>query len=353
MIRKEVYYQRNSIPAQLWTSLDTYKNDKKSEQYFESNGFRYRYVPEWAKWPDELWGYAVSGMAIDANGYLYASVRCKDSPIAVFDKDGQYVRSLGQNLPVAKLHGLFIDADQTIWVADDTQHVIFHLLKDGKQLGMLGKLGQPSDTGYDSTYRSPEDNSPPTPVRIVDETGNLVEVLASNTAYLSVKRLGEPFNKPTRLIRSADGRMFATDGYGNAAVHCFDSSGSFVCSWGGPGREPGHFSIPHSLWCDKRQHLWVCDRENNRMQVFSTEGQLLKVIDNLYFPCDVWSDEQYVYVYEGEGRISIYNMDYELLAQIGYWQCSCLTAHSMTGDSDGNLYVADFGIKSIFKLERM
>src|SRR5438034_8140623 len=43
-----------------------------------------------------------------------------------------------------------------------------------------------------------------------------------------------------------------------------------------PGKEqPGEFHLPHSLWVDKQGSVYVCDRENSRIQVFTAEGKFI------------------------------------------------------------------------------
>jgi len=58
-------------------------------------------------------------------------------------------------------------------------------------------------------------------------------------------------------------------------VHRFSKDGSLISSWGTPGKEaPGEFHLPHSSgWADGT--VYVCDRENSRVQVFTAEGKFL------------------------------------------------------------------------------
>ncbi|MGA0243413.1 MAG: hypothetical protein ACO3J5_03460, partial [Pseudohongiellaceae bacterium] len=46
---------------------------------------------------------------------------------------------------------------------------------------------------------------------------------------------------------------------------------------GSAGSAPGQLSEPHSLALDSRGRLFVGDRENNRIQIFSQSGELLDV----------------------------------------------------------------------------
>ena len=68
-----------------------------------------------------------------------------------------------------------------------------------------------------------------------------------------------------------------TDGYGNARVHKFAADGTYLFSWGEPGTGPGQFALPHGVWIDRRGRVLICDRENDRVQVFDQAGKLLQV----------------------------------------------------------------------------
>ena len=48
--------------------------------------------------------------------------------------------------------------------------------------------------------------------------------------------------------------------------------GEHLGSWGAPGAGPGQFTTPHGIWVDAHERVLVADRENNRVQLFSPEG---------------------------------------------------------------------------------
>ena len=43
-------------------------------------------------------------------------------------------------------------------------------------------------------------------------------------------------------------------------------------SWGGSGTHPGQFNTLHSIACDRDGNIYINDRENHKVQVFSPEG---------------------------------------------------------------------------------
>src|SRR5262249_20959778 len=88
-----------------------------------------------------------------------------------------------------------------------------------------------------------------------------------------------------------NGDLFASDGYGNARVHRFSPLGELRTSWGGPGEHDGEFNIPHSVLVLADERVLVCDRENNRIQVFDIGGRFLEGWPDLARPDDVCVDD--------------------------------------------------------------
>ena len=78
---------------------------------------------------------------------------------------------------------------------------------------------------------------------------------------------------PTGIAFASTGELFVSDGYGNRRVHCFSSDGELKHSWGEPGDGPGQFALVHFITADTDDRLYVCDRENHRIQIFSTKAR--------------------------------------------------------------------------------
>ena len=63
------------------------------------------------------------------------------------------------------------------------------------------------------------------------------------------------------------------DGYSNAAVHKFSPEGRHLLTWGESGTDEGQFNIVHNVKVDREGWVYVADRENHRIQVFSSDGK--------------------------------------------------------------------------------
>ena len=92
-----------------------------------------------------------------------------------------------------------------------------------------------------------------------------------------VCRAAGPFNMVTNAAVGPNGDLFVSDGYGNARVHRFSAEGELKASWGEPGSGPGQFNLPHGIVVDRSGRVFVADRENSRIQIFSSEGELLTI----------------------------------------------------------------------------
>src|SRR5256885_15668562 len=127
----------------------------------------------------------------------------------------------------------------------------------------------------------------------------------SSGAIRKVPHGGGRFNLPTDIDLTPSGEMFMTDGYGNARVHKFAADGTYLFSWGEPGTAPGQFNLPHGVWIDRRGRVLVCDRENDRVQVFNQDGKLLEIWPTkLIGPAAFYVDaDDVVYIPEHNGGV--------------------------------------------------
>ncbi|NIM44588.1 MAG: hypothetical protein GTN80_02625 [Nitrososphaeria archaeon] len=185
----------------------------------------------------------------------------------------------------------------------------------------MGTKDKPSDTGH-------------------REAPDLWERIAS------IKRGGPPFNRPTGVALSSTGEIYVSDGYGNARIHKFSQDGKLLFSWGEPGPAPGQFRLPHSIRIDKQDRVWVTDRENSRIQIFSDKGEFLTQWTDVIRPTDVFVDDEIVYVSELCKRISVFTTEGKLLARWGNENHDVndplfVAPHVIAIDSRGDLYVGE------------
>jgi DNA-binding beta-propeller fold protein YncE len=294
--------------------------------------FGYTADDHWAKlpagwsWPD------VVGVACDSRDRVFVFGR-GDHPLAIFDRDGKFLSSWGDGLFV-RPHGIFIGADDSAWCTDDTDHTVRKFTPDGKLLLTLGTSGKPSNTG------------------------------ATSIDYRTIRRAAGPFHYPTNLALSPEGDFYIGDGYGNARVHKFSADGLLLFSWGEPGSGPGQFHVPHGIAVDRQGTVYVADRENSRIQLFTPDGKFVSEWTDVARPCQVFIDPKgMIFVAElgfragmwpgtiapkdaPGGRLSIFDRHGKLQARWGGGSNPCAAGdffapHGIWVDSHGDIYVTE------------
>lgn len=284
---------------------------------FGTGALQYTVIDNWAR-KLQGWPYTdVVGVATDRRDRVFVFTRSAH-PVMVFDKDGAFVRSWGEGRFVWP-HGIYIDAADNVWCTDGMAHTVTKWDTNGNLLMTLGRAGVCSDTGY------------------------------TGADLHGVKRAAGPFNRPTKAVVAPSGDIYVTDGYGNARVHRFSASGELKQSWGAPGSAPGQFVLPHALAVDGDGNVYVADRQNNRIQVFSAEGALMAVWDHFILPTDIAFDGKgRMYVSELSHRFTICDMKGKPLAQWGGENASndaglFMWPHCVACDSRGVLYIGEVG----------
>ncbi|MBA7601537.1 hypothetical protein ES703_08613 [subsurface metagenome] len=244
----------------------------------------------------------------------------------VFDREGNLLNSWGEGF-FNRAHGSCIGPDGSIYCTDDRNHIVAKFTPEGKLLMTLGTKGQASDTGYFRTW-------------------DYWESLAR------IQRGAPPFNRPTGVAVTESGEIYIADGYGNARVHKFSPDGKLLFSWGEPGGAPGQFRLPHTIWLDKQERVWIADRENSRIQIFTSQGEFITEWTDVIRPTGVFIDkEDTVYVSELCLRVSIFTIDGKLIARWGNEGKDKETAlfhapHAIAVDSRGDLYVGEVSMTS-------
>ena len=85
----------------------------------------------------------------------------------------------------------------------------------------------------------------------------------------------ERFDRPTNVAFAPNGDVYVADGYGHARVARFSADGRYLGSFGERGFGRGQLETPHGIAIDEAGRVYVADRENARVQVFSPEGNWL------------------------------------------------------------------------------
>jgi DNA-binding beta-propeller fold protein YncE len=241
----------------------------------------YQVDPAWPKSLPNNWimGQA-AGVAVDADDRIWVLQRPRSltdderaaalspprtkcchpaPPVLEFDQSGALLRSWGgpgqgYDWPQNE-HGILVDGQGFVWIAGNGQNDghILKFTRDGRFVMQIGRSG-------------PQTNS-------TDTT-----------------RLGRPANMAVDVQAR---EIYVADGYLNRRIIVFDSeTGAFKRMWGAYGRPPTdlqlpafnpdaepaqHFANPvHCVRLARDGLVYVCDRTNNRIQVFRKDGSFVR-----------------------------------------------------------------------------
>lgn len=273
---------------------------------------RYELVPGWGQLPDGwVWGQ-VGGVAVDAQDRVHAFTR-SDQPCKIFDRGGALLDSWGAGI-FEDAHSICITPDGTQFYVDRVPQLMMKFDAAGRHRLTIGRRNQHSETGY--TEDAP-----------------------------TVLHPGPPFHHPTDVSVEPDGTFYVSDGYRNCRIHKFAPDGTLLLAWGEPGSGPGQFVLPHSVWWH-RGRVYVADRGNNRIQVFTPDGAFIEEWPGFLQPCKIFIDDQDVlYLAELGDRVSVLDLRGNVLARWGaershepglFWG-----PHGIWVDSVGDVYVAE------------
>ena len=154
--------------------------------------------------------------------------------------------------------------------------------------------------------------------------------------------------------------LYVTDGYGQNLVHRFSAGGELLQTWGGDGKEPGQFDVPHCVRIDSRNRVLVVDRTNERVQIFDREGSFQGEWTHLMAANDLYiDDDDVVYLAEAPRRISILDLDGNVITQWGEEGTGpgqmVDHPHGIWVDSRGDIYMCEvpFAPNRLTKYERV
>jgi hypothetical protein len=317
-------------------------------------------------WPKPLPGNwilgQVSGIAVDKNDHIWIIHRpasllddekgaqqnpptgkcCTAAPhVMKFDADGNLLAHWGGSGPgfswIKNEHGIHVDRDGNVWVGGNN---------DGDQLLVFAPDG-----------------------KFIRQVGKNDEQKGSN----STTRLGRPAHMVTDEAAS---EVYVADGYGNRRIAVFDSNtGAYKRHWGAYGTKTPHddklppytpagelsksFGNPvHCVRLSNDGLVYVCDRTNNRIQVFRKDGSFVKefrVEKDTLGNGAVWDlvlseDPQQRFIFMADGNngqvVTLARETGDVITQWGRhgrqpgqfkW------VHNIAIDSKGNLYTSEVG----------
>ena len=215
---------------------------------------------DFLKLPDNLFLGEASGVAVNAQGHVFVFSRgsttgpayaAAAAQLLEFGPDGAFIREIGHNLYAWSFaHTVKTDAQGNVWAMDKGSDMVIRFNPAGRVTMVFGRKQEASDEDT-GPLKHPKPPLPP-----VDGV----------------------FRQVTDIVWDTKGNGYISDGYINSRVAKVSPTGEWLGSFGSPGDGPGQFNTPHSIAIDAEDRIYVADRGNRRIQVFDTDGHVLRQI---------------------------------------------------------------------------
>jgi hypothetical protein len=337
----------------------------------------FRVDPSWPKPLPNHWIVgAVAGIAVDKRDHVWITHRPSTlqpnetrsiwraaPPVLEFDREGTLVSSWGgpagspgpgYEWPQLE-HGVYVDQQDHVWLGaggDKDSHLL-KFTRDGKFLMQIGRQGQ----GRGS-----------------NDTANL----------------GAAANM---VIDAVANELYVADGYVNHRVIVFDATtGAYKRHWGAYGKRPDdsyftnageklpppfsgqvqhenkpsqydpqgppppQFRIVHAVQISHDGLVYVCDRTNDRLQVFRKDGTFVQeafIAKETFGSGSVWDigfsvdpEQRFAFVIDGTNQ-EVYVLDRKSLKVLstfggaGHWAGQFYGAHNLAVNSSGDLFITE------------
>ena len=317
----------------------------------------------------------VAGTCVDSQDNVFTvnrgnlispeTVEAVSSPTVIeYDRAGNVVNAFDVTGTQSQIHGCFVDYQDNIWIAGNGDGIVEKWSHDGStkllQIGTKGVCDNPPANTCGNSGGNP--------------AANQSHTLLNEPANVWVDPNPDP-------VTGQRGSVYIADGYGNHRVVVFSATGTWLRQWGGvaglvnnpltdfttsfASGDGGH---PHCVVGGNDGMMYVCDRADDRIQVFTKTGSLVRIIPvvpgtgvtlgiggapGLGTAGSAWdlrftNDAMQTYMFEIDGGNEIMHTMDRLLGTIvgnsgepGHQAGQFTFLHSNTVDSKGNVYTGE------------
>jgi DNA-binding beta-propeller fold protein YncE len=216
----------------------------------------------------------VSGVAADSKGNLWAFQRNAPGQPQLFEFDSAHklIRTIPESEigHIFKAHGIAVDAEDNVWICDADGSVVMKLSPEGKLLMTLGTRRKRGDWVEDKGQRllwQPMD----------------IAFGPHGDIYIAE---GHADESPNDTDSEDPANMI-----GAARVLHLDKNARFINQWYGNAWGPGKFESVHGIGVDpKNGNVWLGDRDQYRLVVYSSAGKFIKTLSMKNLTCAVHFD---------------------------------------------------------------
>ena len=333
----------------------------------------YQVDPSWPKpLPNHWLVGAVAGVAVDAKDHVWITHRPSTlqpnetrsfwkaaPPVLEFDQEGNLVSSwggpgAGYEWPQLE-HGIYVDHQDNVWLGGggDKDAQILKFTRQGKFLMQIGRQGK--DGGSNDTQN-------------LGGAGNMV-VDARSQRAVRRRRLCQPSRDRVRRDDRAYKRHWGAYGKKPDDSYFMTAGERLPGPFSGAvqnenrpsqydpkGPPPPQFRIVHAVRISHDGLVYVCDRTNDRIQVFRKDGTFVQeafIAKETFGSGSVWDvgfstdpQQTFLVVIDGTNQ-QVYVLLRESLEVVntfggaGRWAGQFYGAHNLAVDSKGNLFITE------------
>ena len=284
----------------------------------------------------------VPAVALDSKGNLWVFQRADAGKPQLFKFDPNYklVHQVGPDVIgyQDKAHGMAVDAEDNVWITAANGATVMKVSPEGKLLMTIGVSGRRGDWNEAKGQRLLWQ-----PV--------MLAFAPNGDVYIGQGHANESPN-------DADSDDPANN-IGAARILHLDKNGKFINQWYGNEVGQGKFSSAHGLAVDPTNgDVWIGDREEYRIVVYSGDGKFLKTMQMRNLVCALYFDSHgQPWMASGQdGQFLKLDRNGKVLGAIGNGMGigagQFIEASYWTMDKQDNLYAGDTSVGRVTKMVR-
>jgi hypothetical protein len=216
----------------------------------------------------------VPAVALDSKGNLWVYQRSEGGKPQLFKFDPNYtiILTIGQDVLgfQDKAHGMAVDSEDNVWITAATTATVMKISPEGKVLLTIGERGRRGD--WDEAKGQ----------RLLWQPVMLA-FAPNGDVYIGEGHANESPN-------DTDSEDPANNS-GASRIIRLDKNGKFITQWYGNEVGQGKFDSAHGLGVDpKTGDVWIGDREQYRIVVYSGDGKFIKTLQMRNLVCAIYFD---------------------------------------------------------------
>jgi DNA-binding beta-propeller fold protein YncE len=282
----------------------------------------------------------VPAVALDSKNNLWVFQRADAGKpqLFKFDPNHKLILQVGPDVIgyQDKAHGMAVDDDDNVWITAANSATVMKISPDGKLLLTIGQRGRRGD--WDETKGQ----------RLLWQPV-MVAFARNGDVYIGEGHANESPND----AESDD----PANNVGAARIIHLDKNGRFINQWFGNEVGQGKFSSAHGLAVDPATgDVWIGDREEYRIVVYSADGKFLKTIQMRNLVCALYFDSHgNPWMATGQdGQFLKLDRQGKVLGAIGngmgIGHGQFIEASYWTMDKQDNLYAGDTSVGRVTKM---